>query len=161
MKTLIIGLGNPYLGDDGVGCVIADRVYERLANHTWKPETTVEIDNLSVGGLRLMERMVDYDRVIIIDALTTGKYPEGQVITFPIEKLPVHAQGHLSSAHDTSLQDALQMGRTLGIDLPAQIEIVGIEARHVYDFSEDLSPPIAAAVPKAVETVMEILNKQE
>jgi hydrogenase maturation protease len=161
VKTLIIGLGNPYLGDDGVGCVIADRVCERLANQVRASENDFEIDNLSVGGLRLMERMIDYDQVIIIDAITTGKHPEGEVITFPVDQLPVYAQGHLGSAHDTSLQNALQMGRTLGVDLPAQIDIVGIEARHVYDFSEDLSPAVAAAVPKAVETVMEILNQQE
>jgi Ni,Fe-hydrogenase maturation factor len=48
----------------------------------------------------------------------------------------------------------------LGADVPKQVDIVAIEARNVYDFSEELSPPVAAAVPVAVERVLELLNRK-
>ena len=65
MKTLIIGLGNPILTDDGVGVKVARLLEEKidLAAHP-----RLEIIEASAGGLRLMEVVLDYDRVILIDA---------------------------------------------------------------------------------------------
>jgi hydrogenase maturation protease len=66
--------------------------------------------------------------------------------------------GHLVSAHDANLKTALQLGREMGVELPEQITIVGIEAQHVYDFTEVLSPDVMAAVPQAVQLVSDILQ---
>jgi hydrogenase maturation protease len=154
MKTLLIGLGNPILGDDGVGW----RVAEAISN-AQSPKSNLEIDRLSLGGLSLMERMIGYDRVILIDALVTGQHPLGYVSSFTLSELLDHAGGHTTAAHDTSLLTALRVGKQLGAHLPTleNIWIVGIEARHVNDFSEELSPPIAAAIPQAVEQVLLVL----
>ena len=105
-----------------------------------------------------MEHLIDYDRVILIDALTTGQNPQGSVFTFPLDDLPNRAIGHLSSAHDTTIQNALQVGRSMGAYLPQEITIVAIEAVNVYEFSEELSPPVAAAVDIAVQKVLELLQ---
>jgi heterodisulfide reductase subunit C len=72
--------------------------------------------------------------------------------------LPDSFAGHLSSSHDTSLSHALQVGRRLGVDLPKRIEIVAIVAEKVFDFSEQFSPAVAAAVPGAVQTVLDLLQ---
>jgi hydrogenase maturation protease len=168
MKTIVIGLGNPILGDDGVGWRVAEQVEKQLRQedasvHTSDPERKqfstnhIEIDCLAVGGLTLMEHLIGYDRAILIDAMTSGKAPQGTVSCFPLDELPNLAIGHLSSAHDTTVQNAIQVGRSLGAQLPDQIDVVAIEAQQVYDFSEQLSPPVAAALPEAVETVMELL----
>ena len=74
MKTLVIGLGNPILGDDGVGW----KVIENLS-HSIDAHTSIETDCLSLGGLSLMERMLDYEHVIIVDSIETGQCPEGSV----------------------------------------------------------------------------------
>ena len=66
MKTLIVGLGNPILTDDGVGVKVAYAVEEALSPNI--PEN-LTVTEASVGGLRLMELMVGYDRVILIDAI--------------------------------------------------------------------------------------------
>ncbi len=153
--TLILGLGNPMLGDDGFGW----RVVEHLQadNHLAQGENgaVVEMDCLAVGGLALMERMVGYERVILVDALSSGQAPTGTVTTFPIEALPDPQQGHMSSAHDVSLRTALELGRRLGAPLPTQILIIAVETPHVYEFSESLSPPVDAAVNIAVGIVKE------
>ena len=160
MKTIIIGLGNPILGDDGIGWRVAEKVeailYEQKSGN--EHARNIDIECLSVGGLTLMEHLIDYDHAILIDAITSGQSPLGHVSFFPINELPNRAVGHFSSAHDTTLQNAIQAGRKMGVQLPMRIDIVAIEAQAVFDFTEQLSPPIAAAIPKAVQTVMELLK---
>jgi len=155
-KILLIGLGNPILGDDGVGWVIAREVEALGAEHGYN----IEVDCLALGGLSLMERLIGYPCVILIDSLNTCKRPQGSVITFTLEDLVDLNHGHSSAAHDTSLKTALEVGRKLGVVLPADkdVHVVAIEAQHVYDFEEILSPAIAAAVPAAVQQVIELLN---
>ena len=152
MKILVLGLGNPLLSDDGVGWRVAEKVREQITN----PD--IEIDVHAGGGLSLMERMIGYDQAIIIDALNTGHQPQGTVSSFRLEDLPNFAQSHLASAHETTLQTALQVGHTMGAALPKDIQIVAIEAQNVYDFSEELSPTVASAVPQAVALVISQLG---
>ena len=157
---LIIGLGNPILGDDGVGWCIADEIQKRLSKKPLDNDSPikVEITKLSLGGLSLMEAMIGYDKVILIDAVTTGKKPIGTITISSIDELPNQNLGHLSSAHDTSLQHALRIGKSLGAKLPDQIIIVGIEAIMDYDFKEELSEPIKASIPEATRTILEMIS---
>jgi len=152
--ALVIGLGNPLLGDDGVGWRVAEQVRQQAAQAT----LPIEVDCLAVGGLSLMERMVGYRQAIVIDAITTGQQPVGSVRCFSLEDLPDLTAGHLASAHDASLQTALQTGRALGAVLPEQVLIVAVEAQQVYDFSDELTSPVAAAVPRAVQAVLAALD---
>ncbi len=142
-----MGLGNPLLGDDGVGWRVAEQV-ARLA-------LPVEVDFFATGGLYLMERLEGYTQVILIDAIVTGTQPVGHVFSATLDDLPDLTAGHFSSAHDTTLQTALKLGRELGVSLPDKVHIVAVEARQVYDLTETLSPAVAAAVPQAVRRVIE------
>jgi hydrogenase maturation protease len=153
VKTIVLGLGNPILGDDGVGWQIA----QEILKHTDLP-ADIEVDYLAVGGISLMERLIGYERAILIDSFVTNKNPIGYVSCFTLEQLPNRALGHMCSAHDTTLQNALQIGRELGADLPNQISVIAVEAQDVFDFSEQLSPKVAAAVPAAVEQVLKIIG---
>jgi len=180
LPILVIGLGNPILGDDGVGWRVAERVKTDLleSEHTEDVKhpdllqcnfpilvintsysAPIEIDCLSLGGLSLMERLIGYDRVIIIDAITTQQNPPGFVFHFPLEKIPKRASGHLSAAHDTTLQNAIDMGRSLGAKLPNEIMIVAIEAKINYDFTEQLTSAVDAAVPNAAQEVLQLISE--
>lgn len=155
MKTLVIGLGNPILGDDGVGW----RVAEEIARQTSaRPE--VEVDCVSLGGLSLMERLTGCECVILVDSIFTGEKSIGTVSQFALSDIPDLTAGHSASAHDTSLHNALNVGRSMNIPLPRdeKILIVAIEAENVYDFSETLSPPVEAAVPQAVRVVLQLIQ---
>ena len=77
---MVIGLGNPILGDDGVGWRIAEAVTSRLG-----PRDDVEVDCLAVGGLSLMERMLGYERVILIDSIESGENAEGAVTAVSLD----------------------------------------------------------------------------
>ena len=154
MKTLVIGLGNPILGDDGVGWVVAEDVKKHLS-----PDLTVDVDCLSLGGISLMERLIGYERAILIDAFIS-ELEEGSIIVSKLEELTNYSAFHLTSAHDMSLQNALEMGRRLGADLAEAITVVGVSASHVYDFSEELSPLVQDAVPKMTRIVVEFLMQK-
>jgi hydrogenase maturation protease len=162
MKTLVIGLGNPILGDDGVGWVVAEKVRELFSSHQSliRDPISVEIDFASLGGLSLMERLTDATRVILIDSILTGQKPIGSVSRFTLSELPDLNAGHSASAHDTSLRNALKVGRSMNVNLPKDddVVIVAIEAQDVYDFSQELSKPVAEAVPQAVKMVLDLLE---
>jgi hydrogenase maturation protease len=164
MKTLVIGLGNPILGDDGVGWKVAEEVKKSLLPAPLTPlpireRGTVEVDTAALGGLSLMERLLGYERVIIVDSMETGDSLVGSVSVFPLASLPDPMAGHSASTHDATLMTALRTAEELGADIPKQVDIVAIEAKNVYDFSEELTPPVAAAVPVAVEKIIELLKK--
>ena len=155
IKTLVAGLGNPILGDDGVGWVVARKVEEKLgSNHP-----AIEVECYALAGISLMEQMIGFQRVILIDSLNTGKYTQGEVVTFTLDSLEDLTFGHSASAHDLSLKQALLMGRGMNAELPddQQVYVVAIEARHVYDFMESLTPEIEASVPIAVQEVLKLL----
>lgn len=171
MKKLVIGLGNPILGDDGVGWKVAGTVQERLKtepgyNLPYRPISSkivqhispVEVEYASLGGLSLMERMLGYQHVILVDSMETGQSPVGSVSVFPLESLPDPMSGHSASTHDATLITALRTAEQLGAEIPRKVDVVAIEARNVYDFSEELSPPVAAAVPGAVQAVLDLLE---
>jgi hydrogenase maturation protease len=155
MKTLVIGLGNPILGDDGVGWKVIEHLTQILDSRA-----SIELDCLSTGGLSLMERMLGFERVIIIDSIETGQSPEGSVKAFPLAALENPRMGHSASTHDTSLMTALQTAQTMGMKVPARVHVVAIEAKNVYDFSEQLSPAVEHAVPIAAQKVMLLLKEE-
>jgi hydrogenase maturation protease len=152
-RILVIGLGNPILGDDGVGWAVAQQVQEQLNG------LSVAVECLAVGGLRLMEFMVGYTHAIVVDALTTRQQPPGVVTCFSLAEMPDLTAGHTTSAHDVSLQSAIEMGNKMGLSLPAQVMVIGVEAHDVYEFSETLSEPVRAAIPEAVERVLHLIDE--
>jgi hydrogenase maturation protease len=159
MKTIVIGLGNPLLGDDGIGWVVANQFQSSLERRS--PGCQVEVDCLSLGGLSLMERLLGFDRAVIIDAMTTAQAPAGSVLVFNLDDLPDRTAGHVASAHDTSLQHALRLGKSMGAHLPSDVWIVGVEAQRVFDFSEELTPAVAEAAPSAVEQVYALISRSQ
>jgi hydrogenase maturation protease len=151
MKTIVIGLGNPILGDDGVGWKVAEAVKQQLAS-----DSPVDVEFLSLGGISLMEQLIDYERAILVDAVTSDQ-ETGSVIVSNLNEMPDHSAFHIASAHDTSLQNALKLGKSMGVSLPKEVSVVGIVTDHIYDFSESLSPAVARAVSKATKIVINLM----
>jgi hydrogenase maturation protease len=159
-RTIVIGLGNPLLGDDGVGWRVADEVESlvRAARDAGRPIADVEIERLGVGGLRLMECLTGYEAAILVDAAEFPDRPVGEVHACSFDDLADFAAGHLDSAHDASLRTALTLGRRLGATLPESIYAVTVQAHRTDEFSENLSPEVSAAIPAAAAAVVELLT---
>ena len=105
-----------------------------------------------------MENLIGYERAIIVDAFATDA-PVGSISILRLDQLPNHSALHTTSAHDTSLYNAMELGRTMGAQLPGDVMIVGIATRHVFDFSDELSPPIARVVRSTAMIVLDMLKE--
>ena len=156
MKTLVVGLGNPILTDDGVGVKVSYAVKDVLAAEGRHDVTVTEA---SVGGLRLMELMVGYDQVILIDALQHCDAKPGSVRRMTLEDLrTISPTQHSACAHDTSLVTALDMGREMGLPLPADLTIFAVGVENITYFSEEPTPAVAEAIPQVTAAVLVELN---
>jgi hydrogenase maturation protease len=148
MRTLLLGLGNPLLGDDAVGLKVAALVSQRLDG-----TAGVDVEEEEAGGLRLMERMTGYERVVLVDAAVTGGTP-GTIRRLAPDDLPTQRTG---VAHGIDLPRALALGRQLGYPMPSEVRVVAIEAESVLEFRHEMTAAVAAAVEPAVEAVLEEL----
>lgn len=134
-STLILGLGNDILTDDGIGIKVVQKIQKDLA----KPN--VAFHTAAVGGLEIPEMIKDYGGVIIIDAIKTANAIPGTVYHLT----PFHFKGtlHLSNFHDVSFLAALDFAEHMEISIPDQIDILAIEIIEDLIFSDEFSPPIA------------------
>ncbi len=146
MKTLILGMGNPILSDDGIGIHVA-RALEGRVN-----QQGVTVTETSMGGLNLLDLLVNFDRAIIIDAIQTVGGKVGQV--YRLEPEVFNATRHASTPHDVNFATALELGKKLGLALPRQIDIFAIEVADVTTFSEKCSPEVERAIPVVADMVM-------
>ncbi|MBN2293890.1 MAG: hydrogenase maturation protease [Pirellulales bacterium] len=167
MKTLVIGLGNPIVSDDSVGLRVAAEIRDLLADRNGNDRdgdelrgipTDVEVTEDYWGGLRLMERLIGFDRAIVVDAICTDA-PPGTIQLLRPDDIPTQKS---NSAHDLTLTMALELGRKNGAHLPRNEDIllIGIEADDVLTFSEQCTPAVEAAIPKAVEEVLAALRQE-
>jgi hydrogenase maturation protease len=155
MKTIVLGVGNQILGDDGVGVHIANE----LKKHINDPNIT--IDEAITGGMNLLDLILGYDKAIIIDAVKTEKEENGEVKRIPLNDFSTM---HSCNPHDVSLIEAIEMAKKMGeARIPAEIIVIGVMMKQIpCEFGEKLSENIATAVPKAVEmTLNEIKNDRK
>jgi hydrogenase maturation protease len=150
-KTLILGLGNPILSDDGVGPAVARELERRL-----DPQEATVIE-ASLGGLNLLDLIVGYDRVIIIDAIKTKGGRAGQIYRLDPDALTTTR--YTASPHDVNLVTALALGKKLGLAMPSKIDIFAVEVTETELFSEECTPLVAAAIPKCVEMILKEIRK--
>lgn len=158
IRTLIIGLGNPILTDDGVGVLVAREIEKRI-DLSAHPELTVT--EASVGGLRLMETVLDYQRVVLIDAyyLNPDSTVPGTIHRLELDDLrTVSPTQHSTSAHDTSLVTALDAARKMGYRVPEEFIIFAIEVENILEFGEVPTPAVAQAIPEVVDLIIKELS---
>ena len=150
--TLVLGLGNPILSDDGLGIRVAREVEKRVE----APEVTVV--QSSGGGLNLLDSISGFQQVIIIDAIQTAEEKAGQIRLLEPEDFSLAR--HLSSPHQVDLISALELGRRLELPMPSAVSIVAVEAEDVATFGEELTAEVERAIPEAVDIVLRELERR-
>ena len=150
MKTLILGLGNPILSDDGIG----NRIAQELGNRISRQDITVEETSLS--GLSLLDLLVGYDRAIIVDAIKTANGKAGQIYRLPPEAF--NDTRHASSVHDVNFATALELGHKIGMPMPGQIIIYAVEVADTSNFSEEFTPGVKKAIPRCIKMILNELD---
>ena len=153
MKTIVLGIGNLILSDDGVGIHVAREVKKHIKNKN------ITVDEAITGGMNLLDLIVGYDKAIIIDAVKSKDDEQGVVKRIPISDFNTM---HSCNPHDVSLIEAIEMAKKLGENrIPEKIIIIGIMMKEIpCEFGETLSSKIQAAVPNAIELTLNELKNQ-
>jgi hydrogenase maturation protease len=146
---LVLGLGNPMRGDDGVGI----RVIQSLAGQTL-PDG-VEVVDGGTQGLGIVNLMEGRRRVIVIDAANVGKAP-GEFVCFAPADACLLGDDQYLSVHSAGLRDALLLAKVLQV-LPDEVVIVGVQPATL-DWDDGLSPEVEAAVPRIVGCILDELE---
>lgn len=143
MRTLVIGMGNPILCDDAVGIRLACDLQPELAA---LPDVAV-IPDCSVGGLNLLDLLAGYDRLIVFDSTKTHGARPGSWSYMTGETL--NETMNLSNVHDANFATALELGRRVGMQIPApdRIHVFAVEIVDNRSFSETMSPDLEYRYP--------------
>ena len=150
LKTLVLGLGNPILSDDGVGICVAEAIKQHFH------DDAVTVMEASQAGLNLLDLISGYDKLILIDAIQTVGGGIGEV--YRLEASDLASTLHTCSPHDVNLATALELGKGIGMDLPREIIIFAIEVKDVTTFSEKYTPEVREAIAVAKDMVIQELS---
>jgi len=148
MRTLILGIGNPILTDDGVGIRIAQSIKEE------KPE--LEVIETSEAGIALLEEAVGYDKLIIIDSIKTEQRKPGEVYKLGLEDLK--PSGYFSSSHGVDIATAFELGRKLGYRIPKYISVYAVEVKENSNFGEECTKVIKERIPFITKQIIKEEN---
>jgi hydrogenase maturation protease len=145
VNVLILGVGNPILSDDGVGIHVAKELKK-------KQLPNVAVEELAASGLELLDMVLGFDSVIIIDAIqTTGGVP-GEIHI--LEEKDFEKSVHGSSPHGINIATALALGRTIVPErMPKTVVFIAVEAEDLVNVKEQLTPKVEAALPSIVKRV--------
>jgi hydrogenase maturation protease len=144
MKTLVLGIGNIICGDDAVGIYVARVLKEKIQY------AGLDIKETSEAPLNLLDVMVDYEKVIIIDSIHAKDGTPGQIYRFTQNDLNKTSISSLS--HNVGLPRIFSLGEGMGLKMPVHTVYYGIQIEKA-SFGEELSPKIKETIPKAVKLV--------
>lgn len=145
--TVVVGCGNPVRGDDGVGVQVVARL-----RHADLP-ADVQLVDLGTSAFDVLDLLRHCDRMVLVDASTTGA-PPGTIHRLPIEALDPEPAPTELSLHAVRWDHILGLAwRMLGDRLTARVEVVLVEAASV-DFSEHLTPEVEAAATRVADLLV-------
>lgn len=151
-KTLVIGLGNTILCDDGAG-IYAARSIAEMCTHL----SEVDVVEASLGGVGLLDLMAGYDRVVILDAIFTHKNTPGEIYQLSLDD--IGCPTHYGGAHCLDVRTSVEFGHRIGLPMPNEIRIFAIEICDNTTFSEKLTEEVDRALPSLADQVMQYLNR--
>jgi hydrogenase maturation protease len=158
-RTLLLGMGNPILCDDGVGIRLAHELTRRLP-----PTAGLDVEGqCTVGGLNLLDLVAGFDRLIVLDSIKTSGGRVGDWYRFDGPAL--RETMNLSNVHDANFATAMELGRRMGMHVPAEadIHVFAVEVKENLRFGERLSPELEEALPellKEMQAEIEVLLRE-
>jgi hydrogenase maturation protease len=145
--TLLLGLGNDILSDDAIGLMIAAEL-RQMSGAGFSVVATAEM------GLSLLDLIVGFRNVVIVDAIQTQRAPPGFLHQFGAGQLGVLPA---ISPHFLGIGEMLALGRQLGLAMPAQVTILAVEVEDPFTVSTSLTPALQEAFPHIVESVRAVV----
>jgi hydrogenase maturation protease len=148
--TLVLGVGNTLVSDDGVGI----QVLRELARRIQDPR--LAFAETQSGGLDMLEQLIGYRSAVIIDAAKTGSVPPGALCKAAL--VDTSCPPSRVSLHTLGLQTVVPFGTMLGFLLPGDITVFGIEVADVETFHEGCTSDVEAAIPGVASEIVRFLQ---
>ncbi len=148
-RTVVIGLGNPLMGDDGLGLAALARLPEQ-----WELPPEIELVDGGTWGMNLLPVIEDAERVLLVDAIDVGA-TGGTEVQIPRERLPRYLATKISP-HQVDLCDVLALAELRGT-LPERTTAIGLQPARVV-LSNELSDVVRVRLDDLVAGVVRQLE---
>jgi hydrogenase maturation protease len=149
LKTLVLGLGNDILADDAVGVLAARALADRRS-------ATVDVQETAEHGMALLDHLIGYERVILIDAIQTGSNEPGTILEIdPASLSAVYAP----SPHYSGLPELLAVAEQLELDFPKHFRIFAVEIADALTIGGAITPAVREAIPGLCDRVRAALDE--
>ena len=145
MNTLILGIGNPILADDGVGIKIAQKLKEE--------NPALEMVETSEAGIALLDLITGYSKLIIIDSIKTEQGKPGELYKLDLEDLKPTV-GSFSS-HGIDIATVFELGQRLGYRMPKDISLYAVEIEDNTTFGEECTQEVAERIPFIAKQIID------
>jgi hydrogenase maturation protease len=143
--VLVVGLGNPIMGDDGLGLAALERL-----RRDWRLPAGVEPVDGGTWGMRLLPVIEQAESVLLLDAIDAGRAP-GDLIELDGDALP-RLFGHKLSPHQIDLREVLAVADLRGT-LPRRIAAIGLQPERIA-MAAELSPTVAEGLVRMLAAVV-------
>jgi len=150
-STLILGIGNTLLGDEGAGVHALERIAALLGDAS-------DVDLLDGGTLcfMLLPTLEAHRRLIVLDAAQLNG-PAGTVESFEGRAMDEFLGRPRRSVHEVGLCDLMTMAQLSGC-FPQQRALIGIQPEFI-DWSETCSPPVEASLDDVARRAVEFVRR--
>ena len=155
-RCVILGIGNPLMGDDGVGIHVIRDLLAKPAAFAFTGGKIEILDGGTLGYL-LIDHLAGTDALIVVDAANIRE-SAGEVRVFLNEEMDAFlSTNQTSSVHEVGLVDLVQMMILTG-QMPRRLALVGIQPSMI-DWETELSPPLAQSVSKASNAIIHVVSE--
>jgi len=149
-RILLLGLGNDILTDDAIGLNVVRQLRDELAG-----DNRIEVRETTEMGLALLDFIVGYRVVVIVDSIQTGRASPGAIHEVDATGLK-HLAGR--TPHFLGVGDTLALGRQLGLTMPDQVKILAVEVEDPFTLGTQMTPALRAALPAVIDRVRQALH---
>ncbi len=151
-EILVLGLGNDILTDDAIGLNVVRQLRTDLADCEG-----VEVEETMEMGLALLDFMVGYREVIIVDSIQTGKVAPGTIQQVNVNDLACQTQ---RTPHFLGVGETLALGRLLGLQMPEQVTIFGVEVEDPFTLGTEMTTTLQGALSSVVAAVSDAVQSR-
>lgn len=146
--SVVVCLGNDLIADDALGPEAAAALRAR--------GVSARVVESSEGGLALLDEVLGFEQLVVVDTVMTGGAPPGTVHVVSDDALPAVPGG---APHAVGLFEALALGRSLGLPVPTRVSVVAVEAADLVGIGRPMSPPVRSALNTVVGVVVDLVDE--
>ena len=153
MKTLVLGIGNLIRGDDAVGIRIAQELARQVN------AADIDVKYVCSDGLNLLELIIGYDKLIVVDAIMIDGDKVGEVYRLKPQEIGASYFPPIS-AHHFNLGGTIEMGKQLfPNEIPREVIIYAVGAKSNDEITEQMSDKVQEAIPSVANLIMAELGQ--